>query len=295
MIKSMTAYGRGESHYGENILLVEIRTLNHRFRDIQCRLPRGIQVLEDEMRSQVTARIGRGRVEISVQLEHGEAEASPSRFRVEWPQMDAYMKILREVADRYGIEPRISAETLFHLKDVITLEPEEPDLAPLREALSGALSEALDSLEAMRLREGEALDRDFRIRLEAFEKGVDAIRSRAPLLVEAFRERLRQRIQSLLDGDAPVDDARLAQEVALYADRSDISEELTRLGSHLEQFRHYLTLEEPLGRRLEFLIQEMHREVNTLSSKSQDAEVSRLTVELKGELEKMREQAQNVE
>jgi uncharacterized protein (TIGR00255 family) len=180
------------------------------------------------------------------------------------------------------------------MKDVILITPREVDLEQARAGFSKALDGALDSLDAMRRAEGRAIESDFLNRLGTLEEYAAAIKKRAPDVVAEYRERLKERVAQLL-GDISADESRLAQEAALFAERSDIAEEMVRLDSHVKQFREYLAAGEEVGRRLDFLIQEMNREVNTMASKASDASISRIAVEMKSELEKLREQVQNVE
>lgn len=293
MLRSMTAYGRGEREVSEALIAVEIRSVNHRFRDVVLRMPRSLQPLEDEVRSQITNRLGRGRIECSVQVEH-RAEQPDTAIALNVPLAGAYVKVLRELQERFELDASIRAETLCQFKDVVKVSPVEEDVEAVRPAVEKAMSEALDALDLMRAEEGRAIEKDFRSRLLAIREGLGRIEERAPVVVEAYRKRLKDRVESLSEG-LELDEGRLLQEVALFAGRCDITEETVRSHSHLDQFEQYLDLNEPAGRRLDFLVQELHREVNTISSKASDASISSLAVEIKGELEKLKEQVQNVE
>jgi uncharacterized protein (TIGR00255 family) len=180
------------------------------------------------------------------------------------------------------------------MKDVILVKPEDRDAEEMKAGFEAALEIALDSLDEMRLKEGEAIQSDLESRLRLLEKYLDTVEKRAPILVEEYRQKLNDRINHMLK-DVTVDESRLAQEVAFFSERSDITEEIVRVRSHLQQFRAYLSVDDALGRRLDFLIQELNREVNTLSSKASDSSISKMAVEMKAELEKLREQIQNVE
>lgn len=289
----MTAYGRGEIREGDTQFISEIRSVNNRHRDIVVRIPKALQPLEDPIRTLVISRVRRGRVEVSIQMEKG-GDAPAFELELNEPLVDAYMDIARRLADRWSMEPELRLDTLFQMKDVISLKPQTVDLDQARSGVCRSLSIGLDSLDEMRIREGDAMEDDFIKRLNRFSRYVDQIHDRIPVVMEAYRKRLEGNMEKMLNGMS-ADEARLAQEVAVYADRSDITEEMVRLRSHIQQFETYLGVDDAVGRRLDFLIQEMNREVNTLSAKGSDAVISRMGVEMKAELEKLREQVQNVE
>ena len=293
MIKSMTAYGRGEWELDGKVFTCEIRTVNHRYRDIHLRLPKNFQPLEEELKALIAARIGRGRVEASLQVDSGDEQLA-YHLELNEALVKSYMNIFEALAQEFGVKKDVSLDTLCQMKDVIIYQPDPPDLDHMRPALYKALEMALDSLDSMRAREGENIEADFRERLDQIENVIQDIERLAPQLVDEYRANLREKITRLLQ-DVELDEARLAQEVAYFAERSDITEEIVRTKSHLAQFREYLSANEPIGRRLDFLLQEINREVNTLSTKAANATISKMVVEVKGELERLREQAQNVE
>jgi uncharacterized protein (TIGR00255 family) len=293
VIRSMTGFGAGRAEQGGEALSVELRSVNGKFCEVKPRLPRELAALEPELAKAVKARINRGVVDVSVRRESGPA-ARGVVPRVDLPLASAYAKALREMKGELGLTGDISLSELAQLDGVLTLAEAPADLTAASSALQAALAAALDALEQMRGREGAALAKDLASRLDAVERSVAAVRALAPLSVEAYRERLTARVADLSRGIA-VDPARLAQEVALFADRADVAEELTRLGSHLAQLRALLSGDAPAGRRLEFLLQEVNREVNTIGSKSQHAEIAGHVVEMKAELERLREQVANVE
>jgi len=293
LIKSMTAFGSGAIQGGNRRCLVEIRSVNHRYRDIVVRLPRNQQALEEGFRRIISSRISRGRVEASFQMEM-EPDAAPYDLVLNLPLADAYLRAFRQLAHHAGLDQEIRLETLLQMKDILAVKPEPEDVDSLREGFEAALSMALDALNAMRIKEGHAILEDFVKRVDRLEASVDAVHTRAPELPETCRKRLTEKVGELLNG-TEVDPARLAQEVAFLAERSDITEEIIRMRSHLKQFRDYLAIDDPVGRRLDFLIQEMNREVNTLGTKASDTAISQIVVEMKAELEKLREQVQNVE
>jgi uncharacterized protein (TIGR00255 family) len=293
MLKSMTAFGRSEKDLDGTGISIEIRAVNHRFRDIVLRLPRPLLPLEEDLRAQIASAISRGRIEVTVQMER-RGEQPDAEVELNVPLADAYFKVFEELNERYGLESKAEAGDLCQFKDVILVRPVEADIESLKPGFQEAMDEALDSLDRMRKREGDAIERDFQKRLGIVSQYLDQIEERAPFVVEEYRAKLLDRVSSLTEG-MELDENRLAQEVAFFAGKCDITEEIVRIRSHLEQFHKYLRLTEAVGRRLDFLIQEMHREVNTISSKASDSAISSAAVEMKGELEKLKEQIQNVE
>ena len=293
MIRSMTGFGSGRAQVQGETISVELRSVNGKFCDVKPHLPRELLSLESELARTVKARLARGVIDAFVRRE-GTETARAAVPRVDLPLAAAYAKALREMTASLGLSGEPSLQDLAQLEGVLTLAEEPPDLAAATAALKLALEVALGALESMRRSEGEALARDLSGRLDALEAGAALIRTLAPQAVDGYRERLAGRIAELSRG-GPADPQRLAQEVAFFADRTDVTEELTRLASHLVQLRGLLSSEAPAGRKLEFLVQEVHREVNTIGSKSQHAAISRQVVELKAELERVREQLANIE
>jgi uncharacterized protein (TIGR00255 family) len=293
LIKSMTAYGRGEVQQGDVVLIAEIRSVNNRFRDIILRIPKNYQIFDNDLRAIISSRIRRGRVEVSIQMEDN-GVADPYDLELNVPLVNSYFKIFEQLREQFGLDKEIRLESLCQMKDVILYKPEPVDIDKMRPYFQEVVTLALDSLDLMRTKEGESIEADLSKRLDMLEGYVNEVEERAPHLVEEYRKRLQDNIAQMLN-DLTVDESRLAQEVAFFAEKSDITEEMVRLRSHLKQFREYLLIDEALGRRLDFLIQEMNREVNTLGSKASESHISRVVVEMKAELEKLREQIQNVE
>ena len=293
MIRSMTAYGRGESSDRDTRFVTEIKSVNNRYRDVIPRVPKALQALEDEIRAHVASRIQRGRVEVSLQMER---EGDTAEYDLELNQalVKSYLGIIRELHETFGLENKISTETICQLRDVVQVKPRDLDIEALKPGIRQSLDLALDSHDAMRVQEGKAIEKDFMERLRGIEARLDAVERRAPEVVGDYALRLRKKIQQLSQ-DMEIEEGRLTQEVAIFSDRCDITEEVVRARSHLAQFRHYLDMEEAVGRRLDFLVQEIYREVNTMGSKASDSSISADVVEIKGELEKIREQVQNVE
>ncbi|HVP66133.1 MAG TPA: YicC/YloC family endoribonuclease [Anaeromyxobacteraceae bacterium] len=291
MIRSMTGFGSGRGASGGLEIDAEVRSVNHKYCEVKVRLPRELVALENELVRQVKDRLARGGVEVTIRSATARAAIAP---RVDLELASAYARAFEEVRRRLGLAGEVSIDAVLAAEGVVTLEERTVDVEGARAAARQALSSALDALAAMRSREGEALARDLEARLGLVEALVRRIEAMSPRTVETYRDKLAERVQELSRGIAP-DPVRLATEVALFADRVDVSEELTRLHSHIAQMRGLLGGGEPAGRKMDFLVQEMHREVNTAGSKSQSAEVAQAVVELKAEIERMREQVQNVE
>lgn len=293
MLKSMTGFGRGEAVLNSRRFIAEIKTVNNRHRDLIVRLPRTLQAIEDEVRSQVSAVIQRGRVELTLQMEKEGVELEYD-LQLNLPLVRSYLRIFNQLNEEFGLEGKVRADELCQMKDVLLLKPEELDLAAARDAFREAVSLALEACDSMRVQEGKALKEDFLKRLSLIENHLKEVENRAGSVVEDYKRRLRQRVEHVAQG-MPIDENRLMQEIAIFADRCDITEELVRARSHLEQFRSYLSPEDAVGRRLDFLLQEINREITTMSSKASDSSISARGVEIKAELEKVREQVQNVE
>lgn len=291
-IRSMTGYGAGQAGT-DRVVRVQMHSVNHRYASIEIKLPWEYTCLEDIVRRLVTSEIRRGRVEVVITVE--DLQEKTRTVKINWGLLQGYHQALQQIESRLGIRPQKWGDFLLSLQGV--LEPEGEDdrevdsLLPLVEE---AVKQALNALIRMRREEGRRLTGDLMACLDGFAHWIDRIAKRAPLVPEEYRERLRIRIQELLQ-EVPVKEEHIATEVAIFADRCNIDEELVRSRSHIAEFRQTLQSDGPVGRKLEFLIQEMNREVNTIGSKANDAEISRWVVEAKSELEKLREQVQNVE
>ena len=292
-MKSMTAYGAGESQLGDTRFTAEIRSVNNRYRDIILRVPKNFQALEKELRGIIASRVRRGRIEVSIQME-ANGEEAPYHLELNVPLVNSYLEVFNQLAKQCGLNQEIRLDTLCQMKDVILMKSGDLDMEELRPGIIEALTQALDSLDEMRLREGGTIEADFVERLQLLEGYIGEVEERCPFVVERYRNRLQENV-GRMQTEVAVDESRLAQEVAFFAERSDITEEIVRIRSHLKQFHEYLSGEGALGKRLDFLIQELNREVNTVSAKASDAMISKVVVEMKAELEKLREQVQNVE
>ncbi len=291
MIRSMTGFGAGRGGAADETMEVEVRSVNHKFCEVKARLPREMAALETDLVRQVKDRLARGGVEFSLRRTAARATLSP---RVDVDLAAEYARAFEEVRARLGLSGQVSLSEVLAAAGVVTLEERAVDLESARSAAGEALTAALDALISMREREGAALARDLEGRLSVVEGVASRLAGLSPRSVEDYRARLHERVAELSRGLAP-DPVRLATEVALFADRTDVTEELTRLASHVAQMRGLLASGEPAGRKMDFLVQEMHREANTVGSKSQSAEGAAAVVSLKAEIERMREQVQNVE
>jgi uncharacterized protein (TIGR00255 family) len=288
----MTGFGAGRGEAGGEAVSVELRAVNGKFCEVKPRLPRELSALEPELVKTIKSRVSRGVIDAFVRRESGGPRGSSPR--VDLALAAEYAKALRELKDALGLAGEATVQDIAAMEGVLSLGESAADLESAGAALQQALSAAIEALDQMRRREGEALARDLGARLDTIEKAAAEVGRLAPLQVEALRDRLTARIAEITRG-GPLDPARLAQEVALFADRTDVAEELTRLSSHLAQARGLIASQAPAGRKLEFLVQELNREINTIGSKSQHAGIASTVVDLKAELERIREQVQNVE
>jgi uncharacterized protein (TIGR00255 family) len=293
LLKSMTGFGRGEAVLNGRRFIAEVKTVNNRHRDLFVRLPRSLQAIEDEVRNQVSAVIKRGRVEVILQMEKEGVELQYD-LQLNLPLVRSYLRIFSQLNEEFGLEGKVRAEDLCQMKDVLLVKPEELDLAAAREAFREAVALALNACDSMRIQEGGTLKEDFLKRLALIEGHLKEVENRSGSVVEDYKRRLKKKVEQVAQG-MPIDENRLLQEIAIFADRCDITEELVRARSHLEQFRSYLSPEDAAGRRLDFLLQEINREITTMSAKASDSTISARSVEIKAELEKVREQVQNVE
>ncbi|MCU0601706.1 MAG: YicC family protein [Desulfobacterales bacterium] len=293
MIKSMTGFASASAAAGGLTVGIEIRTYNSRNLDIALRLPAGYSDLEERARSVIAARLTRGRIEARVHIEDASDSASP--VEVDMARARAVFAALQHLKTELGLEGAASLELVVGVGGVLKTVQPKADLAAAWSVLEGCLAQALDGLDAMRSAEGRHLAVDLGARLDALEAAIGDISRKSAGLAALYQERLKERITALTQGMVEIDPARMAQEAAFLADRADISEEIVRAGSHLSQFRSIMDAAEPGGRKLNFLLQELNREFNTMGSKISNAAAGHVVVEVKTELEKIREQIQNVE
>ena len=290
-MRSMTGCGRSQQREGAWEVTVELKAVNHRFLDIACRLPRSLAFLDEIVRKALNARLQRGHVDVFVTV--ARTDASDRQVQVDEALAAAYRDAAVRLAEVLGRAQRLDLAQLMAMEGVVTVTESDMDEEAVSAACRRAMDEAIDQLCAMREREGESLRADLTVHLDAAAALRENILLRAPKVVEDYRTRLQQRLAQL--GADGVEPQRVAQEVAIMADRCAIDEELSRLESHIGQLRAYLDTKGEIGKKLDFLIQEMNREANTIGSKASDAQIAQQVVDLKSEIEKLREQVQNVE
>ena len=284
-MRSMTGYGRGSAQIDGRQMTVELKSVNHRFLDVAFRMPRSLSFLEEEARRVLGERLARGHVDVYISYQNLREDART--VLVDPAMLSAHKKALEEIARLSGARLDVTALELSQLADVVSVQEAEEDREAVTALLRAAMEPALRELLAMREREGAAMAADLARRGQTIARALEAIERRAPETVAEYHAKLRERVSALLE--APVDEERLAAEVALMA------EEIARLKSHIAQLGELLAAAEPVGRKLDFLVQEFNREANTISSKSQDIPITRAALEMKSEIEKLREQLQNVE
>ena len=292
MINSMTGFARAETNHKNFSVVTEIRSYNHRHLDIALHIPNGYLALEEPVKGLISSKVTRGRIEIRLKIRE-ENDASLA-FEIDGPKAKAYHSALVELKKKFDIKAEIPLDLLVREGGLIKSVEVDKDVEANRESVEDCVNRAMDDLVAMRKREGDFIAGDFEKRLCFIEELLNKIEIETHDLVIYYQERLKERMASLTRG-IEIDPARLAQEAAFFADRSDVSEEITRVGSHIKQFRQIMDSHEPGGRKLNFLLQELNREFNTIGSKTEKPETSHRVVEVKSELEKIREQIQNVE
>jgi uncharacterized protein (TIGR00255 family) len=292
MIRSMTGYGAGESDQAGMRTSVEVRSVNGRFCDISVKTPRALASLEGRVREHVQAQVKRGNVSVSIRRDGDTAEATS--LSVDFESGQRYCEALKQLQNALDLPGEITISMIAAYPSLLKTESEAIDVEQGWVMVEPALAEAIKALNTMKEREGRQLEQDMRGRVDQIQAGLDKIEVLAPLRVAAVKQRLHDRLAEWLVEDQ-IDPQRLAMEVTLYADRSDITEECVRLRTHCEAFTEALNADDSAGRRLNFLLQEMNREINTIGSKSNDAEISHQVITLKEELEKIREQVQNIE
>lgn len=292
MITSMTGFGKREATVQGMTISAEIRSVNHRFREIVMRLPKGKAELEEELKAVVGKQCSRGRIEVSVVFGGG-GEASKT-LKLDRQMARQYHQVLRNMQRDLKLGGTVDVSLLGSFREIFTVGEQTVDPKAVNRVVKRLVSGAVDDLDRMRRREGKALQTDMMKRVKVVQLVQGHIRRRLPKVTKGYYDRMKVRIKKVL-GDGALDDQRFRQELAMFADRCDITEELTRLDSHCQQFDAMVKSKEPVGRQIDFLLQEMGREVNTIGSKANDADISKSVVQLKAELEKIREQVQNVE
>ncbi len=292
MIKSMTGYGKSEQTIDSLNVTVEIKSVNHRYFEFSARVPREYGFLEEKLKKYCNSLITRGKVECYVSVE--DLEEREMEVNVNETLAAGYVKALKELSERFGLKDDISAVTLSRYPDVITLHKASEDEERIWNAVKTVAETAVSKFIEMRETEGSKLRGDILSRADYIIDCVEFIEGRSPETVREYNEKLKQRMKELL-GDAAVDEQRLLNEAAIYADKIAVDEETVRLRSHISQLREFMNSSEAIGRKLDFLVQEINREANTIGSKAQDVDIAKKVIAIKAEVEKIREQVQNIE
>jgi uncharacterized protein (TIGR00255 family) len=291
MVKSMTGFGRSQKESNDFLLTVEIKSVNHRFCEYHIRMPRQLLKVEEKIKKQLNLHINRGRVEVFVTL--GGNGSISRRVNIDWDLLEEYFQYILQIKEKYSIHNDVSTQDLLARQEWLQIEEVETGNEELEKLVSSAVDEAALQLISMREAEGRELELDIRNQLETFAGNIQRVKQFSPMVVTQYEERLLKRMKEFLAGSH--DEQRILTEVAIFAEKADINEELTRLHSHIKQFEDTLSETEPIGRKLDFLLQEMNREVNTIGSKANDSKIAKEVVEMKSLLEKMKEQVQNIE
>lgn len=294
MIKSMTGFGRCETVINGREITVEIRSVNHRYFEFSCRTPRGYGFLDDKLKAYVNSKVSRGKVDVFVSV--SASDELPAEVTVNHQLVAGYIKAMQEISETYKIDNDVSVVAISRFSDIYTVHKAAEDEEEIISDVLSAVDIAIESFVKMRETEGERLKADILSRANIILSIVEEIEQRSPQTVKEYEQRLLERIkQTLADNDVSVDEQRVLTEVAIFADKVAVAEETVRLRSHFEQLKEFLEYDEPVGRKIDFIIQEMNREANTIGSKVQDAILAHKVVDIKSEIEKIREQVQNIE
>lgn len=294
MIKSMTGFGRCEAEINGREITVEVKSVNHRYFEFSCRTPRGYGFLDDKLKSYVNSRVSRGKIDMFVTI--GANNEAPSEVTVNHQLVSGYLNAMKEISDTYGVENDVTVVSLSRFPDVFTVHKPAEDEEQITNDVLSVAKTALDSFIAMRETEGEKMKTDILSRANTILSIVGEIEERSPQTVAEYEGRLLERIkQTLEDYEVEIDEQRVLTEVAVFSDKVAVAEETVRLRSHFAQLEKFLEYDEPVGRKIDFIIQEMNREANTIGSKVQDAVLAHKVVDIKSEIEKIREQVQNIE
>lgn len=293
MAKSMTSFGRAQSDEGkEHLFSIEMKSVNNRYLDVNIRMPKFMIALEEEVRKLVSKELNRGKVDVFINYKGYEKSNAVPKVNIELAK--SYYDCLKNIADTLGVTNDITVTKIARFPEVITLEGEEENLEEILLEIKQLVKSSLDMMSDMRFSEGEKLKEDILEKLIDIESNVNAIESIAEGVPTQYKKKLEERLTDLTNG-MKLDDERLAMEVAIFADKASVDEEITRLHSHISQMRKTLNLNEPIGRKLDFIVQEMNRETNTIGSKANDMDMTNIVINIKNLIEKIREQVQNIE
>ena len=292
MIKSMTGFGRAVAETDGYVITVEIKSVNHRYFEFSSRIPRQYGFLDDKLKSYINSRVSRGKVECYVSIDALNTEAA--QVVVNNTLASAYVSALKELSKNYDLKEDFGASTVARFQDVLVVKKADEDEEKIWSYVKSVTDTALDKFIAMRTVEGEKMKNDISSRADYILSCVEYIEKRSPETVKECNDKLVERVHDLI-GDVSLDEGRVIQEVAIYADKVAVAEETVRLRSHLDQLKAFINADEPVGRKMDFLVQEINRETNTIGSKANDVDIARKVVDIKAEVEKIREQIQNIE
>ena len=293
MVKSMTSFGRARSEEGRNRLFsIEMKSVNHRYLDMNIRMPKSIFPLEEKIRKLISARLNRGKVDVYINLKNFSNGGEVATLNETLAK--SYFECLNKIAEELSIENDVTTTKIARFPDVISIEEKEENIDEIFEEIKVLIEASLDKMVEMRVREGEKLKEDILGKLQVIEELVFNIEEIADLIPKQYKIKLEERIKELTKG-IEIDENRIATEIAIFADKATVDEEIIRLRSHISQMRSTLNLDEPIGRKLDFIVQEMNREANTIASKSNDMKMTNIVIDIKNIIEKIREQVQNIE
>lgn len=293
MVKSMTSFGRARSEEGrERLFSVEMKSVNHRYLDMNIRMPKSIFPLEEKIRKLISARLNRGKVDVYINLKNFSNGGEVAKVNEELAK--SYFECLNKIAEELSIENDATATKIARFPDVISIEEKEENIDEVFEEIKTLIEVSLDKMVEMRAREGEKLKEDILGKLQVIEELVFNIEEIADVIPKQYKLKLEERLKELTKG-IEIDENRIATEIAIFADKATVDEEIIRLRSHISQMRSTLDLNEPIGRKLDFIVQEMNREANTIASKSNDMKMTNIVIDIKNIIEKIREQVQNIE
>ena len=292
MVKSMTGYGRASETLHMRGITIELKSVNHRFLDCNVKAPRALGFLEESIKSTVSSFVARGKVDVFITIDYSESDNT--KVTLNESLLKNYLEVFSVLNKQYNISDAVSVGEIIRIPDMLTIEKEEDDADELSEDVLAILKEALQSHSEMRVKEGERLVNDIVARLELIETLAHRVEERSPQCVTEYREKLEARMREVLES-AMIEPQRILTEAAIFADKIAVDEETVRLHSHIAQFKEMLKSGGPIGRKLDFLVQELNREVNTIGSKANDLEITSIVVDIKAEIEKIREQVQNIE
>ncbi len=292
MIKSMTGFGRAVAETDGYVITVEIKSVNHRYFEFSSRIPRQYGFLDDKLKSYINSRVSRGKVECYVSIDALNTEAA--QVVVNNTLASAYVSALKELSKNYDLKEDFGASTVARFQDVLVVKKADEDEEKIWSYVKSVTDTALDKFIAMRTVEGEKMKNDISSRADYILSCVEYIEKRSPETVKEYNDKLVERVHDLI-GDVSLDEGKVIQEVAIYADKVAVAEETVRLRSHLDQLKAFINADEPVGRKMDFLVQEINRETNTIGSKANDVDIARKVVDIKAEVEKIREQIQNIE